>query len=178
MRITFGIHKDKKIADLTVDQLHGFADWLDRSESRTPKMRVLQTAILREIARRDEDQVDDEDHEARVVGWKNRTAVTTAAMRILSPGVEPIADVVRFATKLLGRLQDRGVTLDQALSVARWARAEWDSGRSRFVPLLDIGYLWSVAKFPAFLAAARTKLTSAPVEDVEIEPDAYLEAAP
>jgi hypothetical protein len=177
MRITFGIHKDKKVTDLTVDQLHGFAGWLDHIEPESQDMRRLHRAVQREIITRRE--IQDEDVEP----WPTRTPPTDALRRetarlgltILSPTVEPMD--MREARSKLTRLMMAGYTADQALSVARWARAEWDSGRSRFVPLLDIGYLWSVAKFPSFLAAARTTLpTSAPVEDVE--PDAYLEAAP
>lgn len=59
--------------------------------------------------------------------------------------------VAAGAGKLQGLIKD-GVTVGEALAVARYASKRYESG-DPFLPLLNLNYIWSPRKFPAMAAA-------------------------
>jgi hypothetical protein len=69
-----------------------------------------------------------------------------------------VADTGKYAQLCMAKLTlllADGVTVDQALTVARWSREKFDGG-DKFFSLLNLLYLWSRSRFPALLAAATT----------------------
>lgn len=84
------------------------------------------------------------------------TDAATVALKILSPGVEPMDSVVRYSRTRLKRLLAQGVTLAEAMLVVRWARRTWETSDARFAPMLDLTYIWTDARFAGYLAAAKS----------------------
>lgn len=62
---------------------------------------------------------------------------------------------VQMAMKKLSGLLRDGFTADDAIEVARYARARYDGG-DRFMPNLNLLYVWSAGHFTPLLTAART----------------------
>ena len=87
-----------------------------------------------------------------VPSLEDRRMVVKSACHVL--GVAETSDYVRLAMEKLTRLLQAGSTIDEALEVARYARAAYDAG-DRFKPYLNLLHVWSAGKFPPLLAAAR-----------------------
>ena len=87
----------------------------------------------------------------RKVSKKVQRAVTQACRATGAP--ETATYAAAAAVKLQGLIKD-GVTVGEALAVARYASKRYGSG-DRFPPLLNLAYTWSGRKFPELAAAMR-----------------------
>lgn len=113
-----------------MDQLHGFADWLDDREKPTRPLQILRQGITRELARRANQAEDDDETTREVMLTSILTDATLQALAILSPGSTPPESLVRDARRRLRKL-DRSYSIEQALQVARWARRVYSTGENR-----------------------------------------------
>jgi hypothetical protein len=83
---------------------------------------------------------------------KRAERAALAACRALGSPATP--RFVAIAAEQLDRLLRGGVTVGEALAVARYARRRYDGG-DRFLPLLNLTYVWSDRAFPSLVAAMR-----------------------
>jgi hypothetical protein len=73
-----------------------------------------------------------------------------AACRVA--GAPATAAYAAAAGERLTALVKDGVTVGEALAVARYAAKRYEAG-DKFPPLLNLNYLWAPRKFPALAAA-------------------------
>lgn len=83
---------------------------------------------------------------------KRRAAVYRALTHLGSSRTSPRL-VGQSMKCLYGLVEHDGFTVAEALEVVRWCRDEYD--RTRFRPLLNLPYIWSVKQFTSLLTASR-----------------------
>jgi hypothetical protein len=66
---------------------------------------------------------------------------------------------VQDGMKNLHRILTEGHTVEEAVSVVRWCRKEYEQG-DRFKSLLDLGHVWSRWKFGVYLGAMKVPVNS------------------
>ena len=103
---------------------------------------------------------------SRPVPKKIGEVVRRACRALRAPATETY--VAAGAGKLQGLIKD-GVTVGEALAVARYASKRYESG-DPFLPLLNLTYIWAPRKFPAMAAAmARAAKDERRLEAVQAE---------